>query len=1111
MKKKLLKLFATLFACATLALGFAACEGKHEHAYTAVVTAPTCTEQGFTTHTCTCGDSYIADYVNALDHEFTNYVSDNNASCGVDGTETATCNRDGCNVTDTRTEENSALDHEFTNYVSDNNATYDEDGTKTATCNRDGCNEKDTITDEGTKLQSSISFKTLSVNGDEVTGNSLSNATKEFSFAEEIQKIGNADFIVALDEFGLQTALTKIVPLAEGDNVFYVFQMENGEISKTYTVTLRRRPIYTVSFYTNGGTAVQTQTIEEGFLATEPETTKAGYTFTAWDYDFTTPITKPTTITASWTANTDTPYKIEYYLQNLEDNNYTLQETVNKTGKTDTTVNAEIKEFPHFTYNSYNSKARGNVHGNGSQVLKVYYTRNTYTLSKNNSFGAITSQGAHKYGKRITTTATPYLGYHFLGWYSEDTLLSTDTTYTFTLENNVTANFEMKEEMSNFNFTSSTTTCSITGIKDKTVTEMIIPDYVTSIGDRAFSNCYSLTSIEIPDSVTSIGERAFADCYSLTSIEIPDSVTSIGKYAFEGCSILTIYCEAESKPSGWASDWNYSNRPVVWDCNNNDVADDGYIYVMIDNLRYCIKDGVATVVIRQASNIQTATIPASITYKGTSYNVTSIGYRAFFGCSSLASVKIPDSVTSIGSSAFAYCSSLKEITLPFVGATKDGTSNKHFGYIFGASDYYYNDNDVPTSLKKVTVTGGNIGDDAFAYCYSLTSVVIGDSVTSIGKRVFYNCSSLTSVAIGDSVTSIGEYAFVDCDNLTSVVIGDSVTSIGERAFFNCSSLTSLEIPDSVTSIGEYAFCNCSSLTIYCEAASQPSGWASDWNVSNCPVVWDYNNNEVANDGYIYVMIDTIRYGIKDGVAMVTRQASNIQTATIPASITYKGTTYNVTSIGEDAFFWCESLTSVEIGDSVTSIGDSAFYWCSSLTSVVIPDSVTSIGDSAFDNCDSLTSIEIPDSVTSIGDYAFLSCESLTSITVDENNTTYKSIDGNLYSKDGKTLIQYAIGKTATSFTIPDAVTSIGNYAFYNCDSLTSIEIPDSVTSIGNSAFFDCSSLTSVVIGDSVTSIGEYAFAWCTSLTIYCEAASQPSGWDSSWNYSNRPVVWGYKE
>ena len=169
----------------------------------------------------------------------------------------------------------------------------------------------------------------------------------------------------------------------------------------------------------------------------------------------------------------------------------------------------------------------------------------------------------------------------------------------------------------------------------------------------------------------------------------------------------------------------------------------------------------------------------------------------------------------------------------------------------------------------------------------------------------------------------------------------------------------------------------------------------------------------------------------------------------------------VTSIGEGAFYYCTGLTSIVIPDSVTSIGLGAFAGCTGLTSIVIPDSVTSIGRFAFENCTGLTSIVIPDSVTSIGYGAFYSCTGLTSITVDEDNTSYQSIDGNLYSKDGKTLIQYAIGKKNTSFTIPDSVTSIGNRAFYGCTGLTSIEIGDSVTSIGENAFYNCTGLTDV--------------------------------------------------
>ena len=256
---------------------------------------------------------------------------------------------------------------------------------------------------------------------------------------------------------------------------------------------------------------------------------------------------------------------------------------------------------------------------------------------------------------------------------------------------------------------------------------------------------------------------------------------------------------------------------------------------------------------------------------------------------------------------------------------------------------------------------------------------------------------------------------------------------------------------------------------------------------------------------------------------------------IPETVTYDGTTYSVTSIGNYAFYYCSGLTSITIPNSVTSVGYRVFYECSGLTSITIPNSVTSIGDEAFYSCSALTSITIPNSVTSIGEWAFFGCESLTSIVVEEGNTVYDSRENcnALIETASNTLItgckntiipnsvtsigDHAFGECSgltsvtipnsvtsigygaffscyglTSITIPNSVTSIGYGAFSSCYGLTSITIPNSVTSIGYWAFYECSGLTSVTIGNSVTSIGDEAFYSCSALTsVTCKAVNLP--------------------
>ena len=230
-------------------------------------------------------------------------------------------------------------------------------------------------------------------------------------------------------------------------------------------------------------------------------------------------------------------------------------------------------------------------------------------------------------------------------------------------------------------------------------------------------------------------------------------------------------------------------------------------------------------------------------------------------------------------------------------------------------------------------------------------------------------------------------------------------------------------------------------------------------------------------------VDGIYYDLnnEDKTASVTNTTNNkyVGNIIIPESITYSGTTYSVTSVGNGAFAYCSGLSSVTIGNSVTSIGKHAFADCSRLTSVTIPNSVTSIGYGAFHGCSGLTSVIIPNSVTSIGDDVFNGCSGLTSVTVDKNNGTYDSRN-NCNAIIETSTNNLIVGCKNT--IIPNSVTSIGRNAFYGCSGLTSVAIPYSVTSIGGGAFCDCSGLTSVTIPNSVTYIGGYAFSGCSGLT-----------------------------
>ncbi len=330
----------------------------------------------------------------------------------------------------------------------------------------------------------------------------------------------------------------------------------------------------------------------------------------------------------------------------------------------------------------------------------------------------------------------------------------------------------------------------------------------------------------------------------------------------------------------------------------------------------------------------------------------------------------------------------------------------------------------------------SIGDEAFRYCSSLTSITIPEGVTSIGESAFEGCSNLTAITIPEGVTSIGRFAFEGCSSLTAITIPEGVTSIGEYAFRGCSSLTSITIPEGVTSIGIGAFEYCSSLT----------------------------------------------------------------SITIPEG---------VTSIGIDAFDGCSNLTSITLPEGVTSIGGSAFEYCSSLTSITIPESVTSIGDSAFSGCSSLTAITIPESVTSIVNRAFYRCTSLTSITCKAvtpptiYSITFSDVDKSIpvYVPAGS-VEAYKAAAYWKEFTNINGVVASGTCGDNLTWRLTEeyelvIEGTGTMTNYSSSAYVPWysfkTSIKGVTLSEGVTSVGDYAFYGCSSLTsITCKAKTPPS-------------------
>ena len=688
-------------------------------------------------------------------------------------------------------------------------------------------------------------------------------------------------------------------------------------------------------------------------------------------------------------------------------------------------------------------------------------------------------------GNLVSRPDINYPGYTLIGW-------DCDFTQPITEHKVITATWRVSDEMADFEFTTVGQECTITGVRDKTKSEYAIPNYVTKIGEKAFYKCINLTSIEIPESVKAIDAEAFTRCYKL--IEVINRSTLSIEAGEEDNGDVAFYAKA------------------VHSGDTRIVNKGGYVFYAHegDNYLVCYVGADTNLILPENLNDENYEINdnaflnrTDITGVVISDGVTVVRDSAFKGCLGLTSLTIGSSVTIIHQFAFYNCTRLEEINFNATNMIDFRSADQKFDYAghdgsgitvnIGANVtripayFFYNHSDsshAPNITSVIFEDGSvceSIGYSAFRECTKLNSITIPENITSIGNYAFYGCEGVMEINfnaiamndlhegsrvfytvgslgngftlnIGKSVTKIPAHMLdprgtssYNLPRVTSIVFaeGGVCESIGDSAFYYALKLTSITIPDSITYIGNYAFYRCSALTEinFNAVAMEDLG-------DNNYVFYDAGNS---GDGITFNIGANVTripaYLFYPYSASNTKWLPNIESVFLAEGTICKG-------VGNKAFYNCSNLTSVHI----TDIAD----WCN----ISFSNSVSNplfYANNLYLNGTLVTDLVIPDSVTSIGNHAFSGCDSLRSVHITDLiawcNISFSSIDSNpLYYANNL----YLSGTLVTDLVIPDGVTSIGSYAFYNCDSLTSITIPDSVTSIGSYAFYYCDSLTSII-------------------------------------------------
>ena len=556
---------------------------------------------------------------------------------------------------------------------------------------------------------------------------------------------------------------------------------------------------------------------------------------------------------------------------------------------------------------------------------------------------------------------------------------------------------------------------------------VVLPNSIISIVSGVFKGCTSLNTITIPETVTRIGSAAFQNCTGLTSIVIPQNVVTIEDMAFSGCTGLTeIYSNPATPPTLYSETFFGVDKSIpvyvgsgclqayqsawYWNEFTNFVEQSGFVaegvrfehnglyYISLGegNLAVTYKDGWED----YAGDI---VIPAQVVYNDNTYNVTTIGYRAFAECKDLTSLVIPASITKIEEYAFLGRTGLTSIIIEEGNPVYDSRDNCNAIIITDGDKLYYGCKNtvIPGTVKEILAL-------AFLSCIELKEINLPEGLTHIMDAAFYGCSGLTSITIPESMTYLGWYAFEGCTGIKSITIPKNVSYISAECF-NSGVLTSITVAEDNTVYDSRENCNAIIET------------ATNKLVMGC-------RNSIIPNGVQSIGVSAFVHC--DGLTEII----------IPDGVTL---------IDDRAFEYCVDLANITIPSSIEYIGNSAFYYCTNLTTVTMPSSVANIGKWAFLGCNKLTTFIMEDDNADVANAPQR---------VAGNGIAPQRVGGN-----GVALGNQLLGgcTSLTNVVLSKRVTHMGDSIFYNCSNLTTIEIPQDVTSMGYDMFVGCDALQSI--------------------------------------------------